>query len=373
MSDSLGMQAELEAAIARSPDDPSGYLVYADWLQQHGDPRGSLIALQQAEKAEEAAQLLADHGERFWGPLVDAQDLTKLMPSPALAAPTAWRWGFLHSLWISNKPDRNLQRGGKPRVDVAALLGDMLEHPSARFLRKLAVGIVTYESNHYDDVIAAIARRPRPLLHTLVLGDFYYEETELNWSTIGDAQPLYAAVPELRSLTLRSGSMTIGAIDLPHLESLTVITGGLDKDSARAVADASWPSLHTLSLQLGRGGLVTVDHLANIFAGTKLPRLRHLGLGNAQISDDIAQVLADSPIAAQLEELDFSDGTLGDEGALALVAAKARFPALRSIDVSSCYLTDAGLEALATLCTVFSGEQRDDGGDPEDRYINAYE
>ncbi|MBA3541340.1 MAG: TIGR02996 domain-containing protein [Deltaproteobacteria bacterium] len=36
---------ELEAEIAKTPDEVAPYLVYADWLQQHGDPRGELIAL----------------------------------------------------------------------------------------------------------------------------------------------------------------------------------------------------------------------------------------------------------------------------------------------------------------------------------------
>ena len=40
--------AEIEAAILAAPDDPSAYLVYADWLQGHGEPRGELITLQHA-------------------------------------------------------------------------------------------------------------------------------------------------------------------------------------------------------------------------------------------------------------------------------------------------------------------------------------
>jgi uncharacterized protein (TIGR02996 family) len=37
---------ELEAMIAEAPDDADRYLVYADWLMQHGDPRGELIIAQ---------------------------------------------------------------------------------------------------------------------------------------------------------------------------------------------------------------------------------------------------------------------------------------------------------------------------------------
>jgi uncharacterized protein (TIGR02996 family) len=43
--------AEIEAAILATPDDPSAYQVYADWLQSQGDPRGELIMLQHAMRA----------------------------------------------------------------------------------------------------------------------------------------------------------------------------------------------------------------------------------------------------------------------------------------------------------------------------------
>ncbi|MEO8845793.1 MAG: TIGR02996 domain-containing protein [Kofleriaceae bacterium] len=43
--------AAIEAAILAAPDDPNAYQVYADWLQSHGDPRGELIMLQQAMRA----------------------------------------------------------------------------------------------------------------------------------------------------------------------------------------------------------------------------------------------------------------------------------------------------------------------------------
>ncbi|HEX7701448.1 MAG TPA: TIGR02996 domain-containing protein [Kofleriaceae bacterium] len=42
------MTSELESAILADPDDLATYLVYADWLQAHGYPRGELIVLVQA-------------------------------------------------------------------------------------------------------------------------------------------------------------------------------------------------------------------------------------------------------------------------------------------------------------------------------------
>ena len=67
---------------------------------------------------------------------------------------------------------------------------------------------------------------------------------------------------------------------------------------------------------------------------------------------------------------------MGDAGAAAL--ASGAFPKLVSIDVSENYLTDRGLGDLRRLVkTVISQgrrhTQRDDGGDPDDRYIAAYE
>ena len=39
---------ELDAALRARPDDRETFLVYADWLQARGDPRGALIAAQHA-------------------------------------------------------------------------------------------------------------------------------------------------------------------------------------------------------------------------------------------------------------------------------------------------------------------------------------
>ena len=40
------MSAQLLAAIIEDPDDDAPRLVYADWLQAQGDPRGELMQLQ---------------------------------------------------------------------------------------------------------------------------------------------------------------------------------------------------------------------------------------------------------------------------------------------------------------------------------------
>lgn len=66
-------EAEFLAAIYGAPDDDSVRMVFADWLQERGDPRGELIALQLAPPTptsrKRVAALLKKHGTAWAGPL----------------------------------------------------------------------------------------------------------------------------------------------------------------------------------------------------------------------------------------------------------------------------------------------------------------
>jgi hypothetical protein len=285
---------------------------------------------------------------------------------------TAWRWGYLEKLWISTKLERSSMHDGKlAELEVDEALDGLLGHPSARFLRELTVGIVSYEDNGYGRILKVIGKHQLPTLRTLILGDFYSEETELNWSQIGDVTPLYKAAPNLESLTLRSGGIKLGTIDLPKLKELHILTGELDKAAFKSIATAKWPSLERITLQLGEELAFKIAELQPIFDGKLFPKLKHLGLGNSPQGDEIAQAIAVSKIAPQLESIDMSDGTMGDVGALALAAGK--LPKLQKIDITNCYCTKAGIAALKKIAKSVEGKQNDDGGDPEDRYISGRE
>jgi len=67
-------EAALLADIFAHPDQDEPRLVYADWLNDKGDPRGELIVLQCSKKTDEAtekrvARLLKTHGQAWLGPL----------------------------------------------------------------------------------------------------------------------------------------------------------------------------------------------------------------------------------------------------------------------------------------------------------------
>ena len=75
-------EQRLLAAIVEAPDDDAPRLVYADWLQSRGDPRGEFIQLQcqlaatpddDRRRAMRIAEnkLLAAHGKAWLAPLVD--------------------------------------------------------------------------------------------------------------------------------------------------------------------------------------------------------------------------------------------------------------------------------------------------------------
>ena len=358
-------------------DDPSAAQVYADWLQGEGDPRGELGAIQlqlavepkrkDLQKAERA--LLAKHAERLLGKVAPYPDLVQL----------AWRAGFVHAARLANTFERSDLHGGeKEEVDLEELLGSLLDLPSARFLRELTVGIVTHDDNSYGGIARELGKRYLPSLRTLFLGDFSSDETELNWSSLGNVQPMYAALPDLRALKVRSGSMTLGAIVLPRLERFEVITGGLDGKAARSIAAAAWPSLRELSIQVGPsyrgGGGAKAKDFQPVLDGAGLPRLVHLGLTNLDFTDALIEPLAHAKVLPQLEELDLQMGTLSDDGARLLYRYQKAFAHLRRIDVDDNYLTRDGERLLRSTRLPFHfGAQRDDDGDPENRYASAYE
>ena len=107
-----------------------------------------------------------------------------------------------------------------------------------------------------------------------------------------------------------------------------------------------------------------------------LPKLRHLGLKNSEIADEIAKAVAGSKILKQLETLDLSMGTLSDAGAASLAAKASGFSHLARLDVSDNYLTKPGLAAVKKLSKkVESGKQRKPYEDDEEsrRYVSVGE
>ncbi len=360
-----GRNLELEAAIGANPDDSAGYLVYADWLQQQNDPLGELIV----GHHHGGDDYVAEHETDLLGSLADYKDMLD---------DCEWKNGFLRRVKVANTFDRSpLHDGELEEFDVVELL-EMVLDEAGRFVQDLTVGIVDYEDNGYDGVMAAIGKRKLLALRTLYLGDFHSEETELNWSSLGNAEVLYGGIPNVRDLTLRSGTMHFGTIVLPELRRFATLTGGLQKDAIASIAGAHWPELERLELQIGSSRYdsnITPDDLQPILDGEGLPAtLVHLGLANYEFTNELIPRLVSSKILPRIRELDLSQGSFGPEGAEALIANKAAFAHLDKLDLSESWLdTPIAARVREALPKAITADQRYDPRYPEDRYIAAGE
>ncbi|MFE7623580.1 STM4015 family protein [Streptomyces sp. NPDC057509] len=170
-------------------------------------------------------------------------------------------------------------------------------------------------------VIAAAGRLTS--LEAVFVGDLTMEEAEISWIEQSDVTELLGAFPALVELGVRGGSeLVFPATRHERLKALTIETGGLPREVVRGVVDSELPSLERLDLWLGvsaYGGDAHVADLAPLLSGTRFPALHHLGLRNSEIQNEIAAALAPAPLVARLRTLDLSCGTLGDEGAAALL------------------------------------------------------
>jgi hypothetical protein len=128
-------------------------------------------------------------------------------------------------------------------------------------------------------------------------------------------------------------------------------TGGLQREVVMEVAGAKLPALEHLELWLGSewyGGNANVEHLRPFLIGKSFPRLRSLALRNFEAADALAEAVAGAPILKQLDTLDLSLGTLGDEGARALLASPA-IRKLKKLDLHRHYMTAEMMDALKRL------------------------
>ncbi|MFD4790470.1 STM4015 family protein [Streptomyces sp. NPDC058459] len=251
---------------------------------------------------------------------------------------------------------------GLPEPDAVAwrVAGDVYdaeeewEDAFSRFLstvdttrvRALIVGAWTeaYETDSSAVIAALLGARERlPALRALFLGDLVMEEAELSWIQQSDVTGLLAGFPELAEFGVRGGTgLAFPALGHSALRKLVVETGGLPVEVVRGIGASDLPALEHLELWLGDsnyGADTQVSDLEPILSGGRLPALRHLGLRNSELQDGIAAAVASAPVVARLETLDLSLGTLGDEGAAALLAGQP-LTHLGFLDLHHHYITE---------------------------------
>ncbi|MEV6279077.1 STM4015 family protein [Nocardia sp. NPDC051832] len=309
---------------------------------------------------------ISDHMEGFHGlPVVEFPDTTSSAELPA-ADDVAWRIAI--EPWDSKEswPDA---------------FARFLETVDSTAVRALVVGVWGEGDDDSEPVVAALvaAKDRLPALRALFLGDITYDENECSWIHQSDVTPLLAAFPDLREFGFRGGeNMELHPVEHRALRALSVQTGGLDVEVLRAVAASELPALERLDLWLGTteyGATAEISDLEPFLTGTRFPALTHLALRNSDIQDQIALAIASAPVVARLSSLDLSLGTLGDEGAAALLEGQP-LTHLKTLDLHHHFISSALSKRLVAALEPFgvevilSGEEEAEiDDDREWRYV----
>jgi uncharacterized protein (TIGR02996 family) len=347
----MAANAQLEAQILQSPDDLALYQVYADWLIEQGDLRGELIALSlraqwsgSAEDAALATKFMEDHAEVWFGDLADKRGSDDVAFS--------FRLGFIDSVRIGPALDAYESSD----LDFGEVVRSLSQISHYDFIREIAVGGFSDDDDFepsWDHVIQAFEEVGVPTNLASLTFDCggYWDISSTNLGRLG---PLCPALSRLKHLRIRMGAMDLSAISLPHLESLTIVTGGLTEQNLRDIAEAEWPSLTKLSLCVGQGpgdyGCdVTRPGLLRFLRSVKVPRVTHLGVLNSNFADDVPGALAGTRLLPQLKVLDLSLGTFSDDGARAILERRGEFAHLEELIVNHHYVSPAVAGELATL------------------------
>jgi uncharacterized protein (TIGR02996 family) len=370
--------------ILAHPDDDAPRLVYADWLDDHGEEtRAEFIRLQ-----IELAQL-EEWDARRPGLEQRQKRLLKLHARPwgegmvRKVYGGEFRRGFLErielppNVFLANAdelfrrfPLRRLRLGssfGDPAVRALAISPHLarLTELEIPYSRMTAAGLEALVSSPHVRGLKVLeidfnrigAEGARLIAEAPNLAGL----TALTVKTceIGSAgAAALAGSPHLAGLTkldLMSNDIDdAGAVTLagsPHLRDLVELSlwvNDIGPAGARALASARWPRLSRLYLSCNKLGLEGVQALTS---ARGLRRLTVLGLGVVCLRSAkadrvaVAQALADSPHVAGLKSLHLFRDHVGDAGARAL-AGSPHLAGLADLDLYENDITDEGSQAL---------------------------
>ena len=375
---------DLEKAIVANPFDRDAYAVFGDWLQEKGDPRGELISLMLGNRDKAAKQLIEKHQDYFLGPLsehVKTRDGLSNNSISHLRTPAQekewqktgeeaflWRNGYIYRVRLSHDSYMDEEFEGK----CADVLDMVLRHPSGRYAVEFSFqSNGDPNDNDLQDLIDLLGKKAPPTTRKITFGD---NVDQISWHHTGNLKNLWKGVPNLKILEIETGEFEVGAMDAPNLERAIFITGGLSKSCGKNIATAKMPKIKHLELYYGTdeyGGDCTVKEVRPLIDRTDLTHLEYLGLKNSEFADDIAKAVGGSKILKTLKVLDLSLGTMTDEGAKALAAAKDSLKHLEVLDLTRNYLTKEGIalvKGLAKKVITDKQEKPDSWGEGELHY-----
>jgi uncharacterized protein (TIGR02996 family) len=315
--------------IREHPEDDAPRLIFADWLDDHGDPaRAEFIRL-----GVELAQWYMPPARRRW--LVErieeirkAHEEEWLGPLLGLPSEVSYELGFpclSFSTQFMSRRSRWLIREGLPRSWCQSIrIVQCGPTEVAAIGRAFDVGRLRSLSVRESRFDAGIVRR---LLRSAGVKRLYALELAGDYLGANEFDALADAVmPRLRQLRLSNNGL-LGARAL-QLLGPSPLFGQL------------------LELNLALNSLC--DEGVAALAGYPMPRLQWLDLHSVRVGDRGACALAASSFCSGLRFLDLSRNLIGREGACALVSSPS-LPELAWLVLECNGLHDPALLALVTL------------------------
>jgi uncharacterized protein (TIGR02996 family) len=332
----------LLSAVIANPDDDTVRLVYADWLEEQGDPRAEFIRLQIALARDEPGdQVALELRERD---LLDGY--RNLWAAPLLGLVTGVQFSRGFPDWVAVDARRLIDDGADlfraapiSQVWVRRAAGLAEELAACPHLNRLEA--LDLDDNGLDDgEVAAVLGSPH-------LGRLW--GLNLAGNRVGpDSVRVLATrfADTLRALGLRSALADRGAlealarVDFAGLRHLDLAGNSLRDEIATVLGAPLVCRLVTFDLAMNLLGGTPLTALA---AAPALARVRHLILNMNQI-DDPGPVASSAHL--RLARLDLTDNLL-DDGGTGVLARGAGMDAVRTLILRSNYVADRGAGAIA--------------------------
>ena len=228
---------------------------------------------------------------------------------------------------------------------VAGLIVSSYDH-SVDFTTDEIVEILVEKSDHFRG------------LRAIFLSEMTPEECEISWIINGDVSPILAIYSRLEHFQIRGGGeLSLGELRHERLQRLIIESGGLSSLVVEEIARADLPSLEMLEIWTGSELYtcdVTEQQLVDMIEAcdSRFLQLKHLAVRNCELADEVAQRVFSLPLAARLEVIDLSLGTLTDVGARAILDAynAGKLPNLRRLDIHYHFVDDEEiLDSLSNL------------------------
>ncbi len=251
----------------------------------------------------------------------------------------------------------------------STMVEDILADPELSELTELIIG--SWGSAYEDGcqpIIDGIIENAGRFSHIekLFIGDMDYEECEVSWIIQGDYSKLWAALPNLKELTIK-GSTDLGLGEIIHenLEALTIICGGLPVGNLEEIGRARLPKLKKLLLYIGSdnyGFDGNADTIHKLLAKADFPELEYLGIVDSEIQDELVEVVLNSKFMNQIHTLDLSCGTLSDKGGKLLLEKLPQYSNIKKLDVHYHFMTEEMMKKLEALPISVDASDRNNPG-----------